>query len=275
MKTQDFLLSEVPLPAKVNPPVSGSSNINVGTTERILSVAGGSLLAAIGLRRFSPAGILMALSGGALLFRGTTGYCPINASVNRDSAHSGIVPINIIKTVTINKPRSEVYQFWRKLENLPLFMKHLFEVKEISNKKSHWTAKVPGKLGKISWESEIVKEVENIVLMWKSTSDALVDNSGEVRFNDAPGNRGTEVQVAISYLPPGGDIGKGLAGMLNNTFGQIIKEDIRRFKQFIETGEIATIEGQTSGRLKIKKIKKQKESKKKSEKTLAYESIML
>jgi uncharacterized membrane protein len=224
-------------------------HVNVGQNERLLSVAGGLALAYAGLRKMSPGGVLMALTGGALIFRGITGFCPVNVSMDRNTAeadgtHDGI---DLDTTITIQQPREEVYRHWRHLENLPQFMHHLSDVRQLDARRSHWIAPVPKTDTEIEWDAELVAEEENRRLAWRSVDDAVVDNAGEVSFDDAPGGRGTEVHVRLSYRPPAGLAGKGMAKLLNPVFEQMIKEDLRRFKHVMEAGEIPTTEGQPAG----------------------------
>jgi len=249
MDTYNSQLSEILHTAHILPPANGSSHINVGKGERIASVVGGALLAFYGLKKGDKAGTAMALSGGALLLRGASGYCPVNAATGRDtSGAQQDVSIEITRSLTINRPRQEVYQFWRQLENLPKFMQHLSEVRPLGPKRSHWIAKMPKGVGTVEWEADIIVEEENALLAWRSLPESDIDNAGEVRFFDAPAGRGTVVQAAIAYRPPAGDLGGGLAKLLNPAFKQVVKEDLRRFKRLMETGEIPTIEGQPSCR---------------------------
>lgn len=249
MAIQNTFLSDLPSGTPIAPPISGTSYINVGKTERIASVAGGAFLTYLGLKNLGrPANLLLTLTGGFLLYRGASGNCPVNTALDRDTSDFRAVSVELSRTITINKPRSEVYAFWRKLENLPRFMEYLAEVKQLDTKRSHWEARVPGGLGKLSWDAEIIEEEENRRLVWRSIPNSVVDNAGEVSFTDAPGNRGTEVRAVISYRPPVGAVGGTLAKWFNPVFEQLIKEDLRRFKQIIETGELPTIEGQSSAR---------------------------
>lgn len=237
--------------APVKPQASGSSRVNIGSTERLISAAGGALLTTIGARRGS---WLTATLGGYLMYRGASGFCPINSVIGRNTAEEkeGDKSFEISKSVTINKPRSEVYQYWRKLENLPNFMYHLESVTQIDSKRSHWVAKIADNalakaVGEIEWDAEIIEEAENDRLLWRSVPGASWDNAGEVRFVDAPGGRGTEVHTTIRYTPPAGDIGQVVAKVLNSSFKAMVKEDIRRFKRIMETGEIANNEGPRGG----------------------------
>jgi uncharacterized membrane protein len=151
--------------------------------------------------------------------------------------------------MTINRPRPEVYNFWRRLENLPRFMEHLKSVEFLDpeGKHSHWIAKGPLDTS-IDWEAEIYEERENEQISWRSLPGSEVDNRGTVRFTDAPGGRGTEVHVNLIYQPPGGSAGAAIAKVFGEEPYQQIREDLRRFKQIMEAGETATTFGQTSGR---------------------------
>lgn len=141
------------------------------------------------------------------------------------------------RSVTVNRPVEEVYAFWRNLENLPRFMRHLESVRVLDGRRSHWVAKAPA--GKtVEWDAEIVDERENELLSWRATDDADVHNEGTVRFTAAPGGRGTEVRVALRYEPPGGVLGSKLAMLWREEPGQQVQDDLRRFKQVMELGEI-------------------------------------
>ena len=154
--------------------------------------------------------------------------------------------IKVEKTVTINKPQNELYNFWHNFENLPQFMHHLKLVKVYDEKSSHWVAKAP--LGtSVEWDANIIEEQENQFISWSSVKDADIENSGFISFNKAPGNRGTEVKVIIVYQPPGGTIGAVIAKLFGEEPKQQIGDDLNRFKMLMETGEIATTEGQPKG----------------------------
>lgn len=248
MATNKITSSEFIDRGVIKPLPTGSSYINVGSTERIVSAAAGLTLMYFGLRKFSVPGLLVGAAGAALVERGASGYCPVNNLAQREPEKRSVDSAEITKSLTINKPKSEVYQYWRKLENLPTFMQHLESVSQTDEKRSHWVAPVPGGLGKISWDAEIIEEVENEKLSWRSVLNAAVDNSGEVLFKDAPAGQGTEIYVIIKYLPPAGAIGTAVAKLFNPAFKQMVKEDLRRFKKLMETGEIPVSEAQPSGK---------------------------
>ncbi|MBX0332503.1 DUF2892 domain-containing protein [Pontibacter sp. HSC-14F20] len=219
------------------PPASGSSHINVSRPERVLSAVGGAAMALVGLRQSGTAGILTALAGGALLFRGFTGFCPVNQMIGRDTAENEDISVDIIKTITVERPRTEVYQFWRMLENLPKFMDHLESVQSNGPQRSHWVAKIPGGVGTVEWDADIINEKENELIAWRSLPNADIDNAGEVRFSDSPDGHGTVVQAVISYSPPAGSLGGLAAKMLNPMLRSMVEKDLRYFKRYMETGE--------------------------------------
>lgn len=223
------------------PPATGSTRINVGKGERILSVIAGTALGVYAIRKFNTvSGKVFGLAGLALLKRGATGYCEVNNAISRDSAHTSASALEVRATHTINKPREEVYAFWRKLENLPSFMKHLESVVEEDETHSVWTAQIPGGIGTVTWKAEINEEDPNSLLSWSSLPGSTIDNAGEVRFVDAPEGRGTEIHARISYRLPAGDAGSVAGKLFNPVVERLIRADLRRFKSLLETGEIPT-----------------------------------
>lgn len=230
---------------QLEPEVSGSSLINVGEEERVWSTVGGGLLLTYGLKRASIGGILLAAVGGYLAYRGMSGHCPVSERIGRNTAgeEAGpIQPIEISTSLTVYKPREEVYQFWRKLENLPRFMSHLKEVRQLDSTHSHWIAqlgegKVAETVGSVAWDAQIIHETANERLVWKSVEGASIDNAGEVRFTDSPDGFGTQIHATIRYRPPVGHLGGAIMKLFNPAFSQLIENDLRRFKDVIEKGE--------------------------------------
>lgn len=224
------------------------NKVNVGMNERWLSVLSGGAMFWYGLSRRSLAGLTLAAGGGYLVYRGLTGHCPAYEALGVNVATPGLGArgVHIEKSVTINRPVAEVFEFWRNLENLPQFMKHLETVQGVGENQTHWVAKGP--LGvTVSWDAQTIEERENELISWRSLPGSDVDNWGTVRFKQAPGGRGVEVHIKLDYNPPGGVPGVAFAKLFNRVMAQQIKEDVRRFKQFLEAGEIATTEGQPAG----------------------------
>lgn len=217
---------------------SGSGVVNVGQGERIASAAVGAWLLSSGLNGLvkNPIkGLVKAALGGYLLYRGASGHCALYSSMGKTKGVEHTPAINIRTGLIVNKPKDEVYNFWRKLENLPLFMKHLASVTEIDSKHSHWEAVVPGNIGKVKWNAEIVKEEPGYLIGWQSIPNSMINNAGKVMFHDALGGEGTELEVVISYHPPAGEIGAGLAKVLTPVFEKMIRQDVMNFKDYIET----------------------------------------
>ena len=215
------------------PPATGTSTLNVGTPERIVSALGGAALTVMALRDLkSPAGVSMLLTGGFLLARGLSGYCAVNNAMGRNTARKVGSPVEVKTSVSLNKPRAEVYSFWRKLENLPKFMKHLEKVEEIDQTRSKWTAKGPAGVGSVSWEAEIVEDHQNEFISWRSLPGSTVDNAGQVRFVETP--RGTDIRVQMTYRLPGGDVGGAAARLVSPMAEKMMRDDVRDLKKVME-----------------------------------------
>lgn len=212
--------------------------------ERWGSLIGGGAMVLMGLKQGSLRGALTALAGGGLIYQGATKQSTIQQAQEAIGINQ---PIKVEKTVTINKSPEELYRFWHNFENLPTFMKHLKSVKVYNEKRSHWIANAP--LGNsVEWDAEILEDRENEFISWASVEGADIDNSGFVRFQKAPGDRGTEVKVVLEYNPPSGVLGSTVVKLFGEEPEQQIGDELRRFKMLMETGEIATTEGQSSGR---------------------------
>lgn len=154
--------------------------------------------------------------------------------------------MNLHAAITINRPREEVYLYWRDFEKLPRFMTHLESVETIGDGHSRWKARAPLKRT-VEWEAEIVEDCSGELISWRSTKGVLAGNRGFVSFSDAPGGRGTEVRVRLIYDPPGGRAGLALARLLGEHPEQQVRDDLRRFKQVMETGEVVRSEGSPEG----------------------------
>jgi uncharacterized membrane protein len=156
-------------------------------------------------------------------------------TIANEGADKGIIRTK--RSVTINKSPEECYAFWRNFENLPQFMRHLESVTVIDDRRTHWKAKAPAGTS-VEWDAETTEDRPNEFIAWRSTEDADVFNAGSVRFERAPGGRGTEVRVELEYKPPLGKIGSKVAMLFREEPGQQVMDDLRHFKQVMETGEI-------------------------------------
>jgi uncharacterized membrane protein len=137
----------------------------------------------------------------------------------------------------INRPLEEVYNYWRNFENLPRFMKHLVSVKDFGDGRSHWIAKGPAGT-QVEWDATIIADVPGEVITWRSLEGSDVDHAGAVRFESASGGRGTIVKVNIEYNPLGGALGATIAKLFGEEPEQQLDDDLRRFKQVMEVGEV-------------------------------------
>lgn len=154
--------------------------------------------------------------------------------------------IYVRKSLTVGSSPEQAYDFWRRFEDFPRFMKHLKSVHKLDGPRSHWVATGPAGT-EVEWDAEIVSDEPGRLLAWKSLDGADVDHRGRVQFFPAPGNRGTVITVELQYDPPAGKLGQAIAWLFGESPEQQITEDLRRFKQLFETGEIPTVEGQPSG----------------------------
>lgn len=223
------------------PLLQENENANVNMPERILSLVAGAVITYKGISQITKHPLIAlqeAMVGGVLLYRGATGYCPVYSRLGKDSTDTPA--INITERFIVNKPREEVYAFWRNLENLPRFMKHLASVEEQGGNRSHWKANLPGEIVKLTWNAEITREEENRYIGWQSVEGSMVDNAGKVEFNDALNGSGTELTVEISYFPPAGSLGQGIAKLLNSVFEDMIRKDVTNFKHYVEGEEYQT-----------------------------------
>lgn len=226
------------------------SRVNVGPLERGISLAAGMALLAYTLTRRPKLSLPLGLDAGYMVYRGATGHCVLYQmlGINRSEAN-GHEGIRVERSVTVNRPRVELYQVWRDFENLPRFMEHLesVQVDDTESGRSHWVARGPLDRG-VEWDAEVIEERENELLVWKSLPGSTVESMGRVEFMDAPAGRGTIIHVSMAYNPPGGSLGAAFAKLFGEEPNQQINEDLRHFKQIMEAGEVTTVHGQPSRR---------------------------
>jgi uncharacterized membrane protein len=217
------------------PVLYGDDRINLKWPERYTSIIGGVKLGLSGFKNLfsNPLTSIVKLgAGGYLLSRGITGHCELYKRIGKLSTNP--VNINIRSSFTVNKPRHKVYNFWRKLDNLPLFMKHLESVEMIDATYSYWVLKLPTEVATVSWHAEIVKDEPNEMIGWSSLPDSMINNAGKVRFQDTLDGTGTIVDIVISYQPPAGGLGTGVAKVLNPLFKRMVDKDVQNFKQYMD-----------------------------------------
>ena len=202
---------------------------NVGMTERFVSVFAGAILLSKGLKNpFKP----KFLYGAYLTYRGFTGRCIFYEHLGIDSKKPQAV--NIRGEFVIDRPAAEVYSYWRNLNNLPGSLKHLMDVKMIDEHLSHWKSKILGNLLPVDWQAEIVKDEPGHLIGWRSTEDSVLQHVGKVEFDETPDGTGTILKIVLSYHPPVGGLGIGVARLLNPYFETLLKKEIKTFKHHIE-----------------------------------------
>jgi len=150
--------------------------------------------------------------------------------------------VRVEQVVTVNRSLDDLYCFWRDFQNFPHFMRHVKHIELLDGTHSRWTAKAPAGMS-VQWDAEIVQDREGEWIAWRSLPGSQVEHSGSVRFSPAPGARGTEVRVQMQYVPPAGRFGRVIAMLFGEEPEQQIREDLRRFKQLMETGEIPLSDG--------------------------------
>jgi len=220
----------------LSPPLgllAGGTDVNVGRRERWISAVAAAAVAAYGLRRRRGRRIVLPIAG-ALIGRAVSGRCAVNRMLGRNSAlddepSSPVTSVRrgegvrVDETIVLNRPRGEVYRFWRNLENLPRFMDHLEAVAVLDERRSHWTAKGPAG-SRVEWDAEIHDEIPNELIAWRSLPGSEVDNAGSVHFMPTE-NGDTEVRVVLRVRLLGEDPSRQVA------------DDLRRLKQVVEAGE--------------------------------------
>jgi uncharacterized membrane protein len=228
-------------------PESRDPEVNVGRRERWISGLAAAAVAAYGLRRRRGRGLILPIAG-ALLGRAVSGRCAVNRMLGRNTAlddePAGPVTsvrrgegVRVDERIVLNRPRSEVYRFWRNLENLPRFMDHLESVTVLDAERSHWVAKGPAGT-RVEWDAVIHHEIPNQLIAWRSLEGSEVDNAGSVHFSPTE-NGDTEVRVVLRYDPPAGRVGAAVAWLFGEDPSRQVAEDLRRLKQVVEALEPA------------------------------------
>jgi len=155
--------------------------------------------------------------------------------------------LDVSETITVNATPQALYAFWKNVENLPLFMRHLESVSVTGETTSHWIASAPGGTS-VEWDAEIVDDQPDRRIGWRTLPESQVVHEGLVSFEPTVGGRGTIVRVDMLYRPPAGRLGAQIARLFGEEPSTQVNEDLRRLKQLLETGEVATTLGQPSGK---------------------------
>lgn len=220
---------------------------NINDIERWASMGAGLALAVFGITRQRPAGFALAAVGAILFRRGFSAHCDVYQALGVNTASGGgdtrgalggSRGVLVEESVSVSRSPQELYRFWRNLENLPRVMRHLESVERITDTISRWRAKGPAGLS-VEWNAEIHNDVPDKLIGWRSLDGSDVISAGSVNFE--PTGRGTRVRVRLQYSPPGGKAGDALARLVGRDAATEIREDLRRFKQDVESGQIPII----------------------------------
>jgi uncharacterized membrane protein len=215
--------------------------VSLSDAENWLALGAGAALLLAGAFRRSAVGACLAASSTPLLYRGLTGRWPpfiddLRERSDTRAALAGDRGVHVRESVRLEVPVATVFSFWRRLEQLPQFMSHLERVTQTSYGRWHWVAAGPAGV-RVEWDAEIVNEVENQVLAWRSLPGSDVVTAGSVNFDEVR-DGGTQIGVHLQYAPPAGKAGALVASLFGREPSQTIREDLRRFKQLLEAGEV-------------------------------------
>jgi uncharacterized membrane protein len=213
--------------------------INLQELERWASLAAAGAVIVYGFSRRTAPGVALAVAATPLVYRGVSGRWPFEDGYADDTRHalSGSRGIHVRESVRIERPVSEIYAFWRQLENLPRVLTHLESVDESGDGRSHWIARGPADLG-VEWDAEIINDIEDKLIAWRSLPHSDIVTAGSVNFKRVRGGRATELSVHLQYEPPAGRAGAFFARIFGREPSQTIREDLRRLKQVMEAGEV-------------------------------------
>lgn len=216
----------------------GGGNINLMRIDRIGYAIAGAAFLVSGLRHL---GLVRLALGGTLLYQAYSGSSPLfrrmGITVSTQPPEGAKETLIVSERIILAAPRAALYRYWRNLANLPRFMRHLVAVRVIDERRSHWMAQAPaGRI--VEWDAEIVEEVPDALLRWRSLPGGDVTHFGLVRFADAPSGQGTEIEVELQYVPLGGSLGAAIARYTGEEPQWQVADDLRRLKQLAETGQL-------------------------------------
>ena len=229
------------------------SSTNVGTAERLASIAAGGLLVTWGLRKRSPATIAAGIIGADLIYRGASGHCQLygalgvnTATTKKPGAQISTSAPEVQRSITINRSPEELFEFWSNPQNLARIMAHFAEVTP-GGDVTRWRVRGPMKQ-MLEWTSRQTAEESGRKLSWQSLPGGMIASRGHVTFKPGPDGTGTEVTLWVQFEPPLGGVGEGLVKALHKLPRAVVGQALRRFKSLVETGEIPTLERNPSGR---------------------------
>jgi uncharacterized membrane protein len=232
---------------------------NVGDVERTISGLGGGFLVASGLRRGGIGGTAAAILGAGLVYRAVTGRCSLYQALGITTAHGHSDAVGVPAkrgrrhevSVVIERPASQLFDYWRQLKNLPRLFDHLVSVVEKSDGRSHWVARGP--LGQtIEWDAEIHNSQPGEMIAWRSIPGSDLDTAGSIHFKPTADEGRSIVTLNMKYNPPAGKVGSAIAAWLGQSVEGDLQQGLRRFKQIAETGEIPSVAGQPRGTCNVR-----------------------
>jgi uncharacterized membrane protein len=223
--------------------------IDSGQLERWASVAVGVMLVLVGFGRAFRYLLVMAI-GGLLAYRGLTGRWLLLGStgVPEDAEPRPAGPVVVQRSVTVNRPVDQVYQAWHNVEEWPRYMLHLRSVRKLDGRRAQWVETLPGPLPvTVEWQSELIEDRKNEHLAWRTAEGSPIDLRVDTTFRRAPGDRGTLMNLRLTYHPSAGMAGQVAGWFLRDVLAERYTEDLRRFKRIMETGELPTTRAQPTG----------------------------
>jgi uncharacterized membrane protein len=218
--------------------------VNTGPLQRVTSLVAGAALVTAGVRRRSLGGLVAALVGGDLLYRGSTGYCHVLGALGIDMSRDRLV--NLQRSITVERPRDDTYRRWCEPETQALVWSHFAQATDASEEGAHWRAELPLRR-KLDWDVRVVEERDGELIRWEAIGDLL--GEGVVEFRDAPGDHGTEVTLRVRFDPPGGPLGDVAVQLLDDPPKLVLAKALRRFKSLVESGEIPSTDRTPSARV--------------------------
>jgi len=225
----------------------GSKPVNVGQAERLASTIGGGVLLAAGLVRGGFKGLVTAGLGAALVYRGQTGHCSLYDAIGANTAEqdhgpSDSVPaqsgVRVEESITINALPNTLYRYWRDYNNLPKFMGRIESITDLGGGRSHWVASGPLGL-RVEWDAELHNDMPGEMIAWRSLDGSQIDTAGSVHFGEAPGGGASLVRLNQKINPPGGKLGVAVAKLFGADPAAQLRDDLLRFKQLVESGQLA------------------------------------
>jgi uncharacterized membrane protein len=217
-------------------PIQYTASATEVTAERWASLAMATAIIAYGIRRRSVYGFCLAAAAAPLAYRGIAGRWPRFGNGWNDedtrAALLGAGSIHVRDSIRVARPVDQVFALWRQVENLPRFMTHLESITDLGGGRSHWVAKGPAG-SRVEWDAEIVSEIDNTVIGWRSLPGSDIVAAGSVNFSPVSAGE-CEVSVHLLYEPPAGRLGATAATILGREPSQTIREDLRHVKRVLE-----------------------------------------